>query len=184
MKIIFLDIDGVLNGYNPISLFGWKFACLTKNNKIKSWYRKISNPTGIHKNKVKKLSKIIKKTNAKVVMSSCWRGSFWKTPYEAKTENQKTLTDLLNKYNIEVIDITPYSNDGKRDKEILSWLSNNEEKVDGFIILDDESADLQCFKGSNLIQTITLSNKGKKKSTGLTNKHVKAAIKYLSTYKK
>ena len=27
MKIIFLDIDGVLNGYNFFTDFGWRIAC-------------------------------------------------------------------------------------------------------------------------------------------------------------
>ena len=120
-KIIFLDIDGVLNGYGFIGYIGWEIVCLLKNEYIKEWYRKISDPCGIHESKMRRLAKIVKKTNAKVVMSSSWRFGWWKTPYEEMYEDQKKLTDLLKKYEIDVIDITPRSIDGKRDKEILSW---------------------------------------------------------------
>ena len=54
-------------------------------------------------------------------MSSTWRDMFWKVPYNEKTYNQKKLVNLLNKYNIEVIDSTPKSPDGRRDKERLAW---------------------------------------------------------------
>lgn len=184
-NIIFLDIDGVLNGYNFWNLLGWKIACFLKNKHIKNWYRKVSDPFGVHKTKVKRLSKIVKNTNAKIVMSSSWRGGFWNVPYEEKTDHQKKLTDLLNKYNIEVIDITPKSKTGRRDEEIISWLSKNEEKVKGFIILDDERFDLECFAESNLIQTSSVKKgdiiKGHwQENTGLKRKHVKRAINYLN----
>lgn len=70
MKIIFLDIDGVLNGYNFWNVLGWKLCCLTKSNKLKNFYRKLTDPCGIHESKVKRLGKIVDKTGAKVVMSS------------------------------------------------------------------------------------------------------------------
>ena len=183
-NIIFLDIDGVLNGYNFWSLLGWKIACITHSKHIKDWYRKVSDPCGIHEKKVKKLAKIVSKTDAKVVMSSCWRFSFWKTPYEEKTGNQKKLTDLLKKYQIEVIDITSRSSDGNRSKEINTWLSQNKDKVKDFIVLDDERFDLECFVGDHLIQTSSVKKgqiiKGHwVENTGLRNKHVKMAINYL-----
>ena len=184
-KIIFLDIDGVLNGYNFWSSLGWKLACLSHNEYIKDWYRNISDVSGIHESKVKRLAKIIKKTDAKVVMSSTWRGMFWKVPYNEKTYNQKKLVDLLNKYNIEVIDITPKSSDGRRDKEILAWLSKHEDEVENFAILDDERFDLECFVDSNLVQTSSVLKgniiKGNwRENTGLKRKHVKKTIKILN----
>ena len=118
-------------------------------------------------------------------MSSSWRRGFWNVPYEDKSDNQKLLTDLLNKYNIEIIDITPNSYDGRRDKEILSWLSQHENEVDKFVILDDERFDLECFADTHLIQTSSVP-KGKMimgfwyKNTGLRNKHVKRSIEILN----
>ena len=183
-NIIFLDIDGVLNGYNKWNILGWKLMCLTKSKTLKRWYRNFTDPCGVHERKVKRLAKIVKATNAKVVMSSSWRFGWWNTPYEKQFEDQKKLTDLLNKYNIEVIDITPYSSDGRRDKEINEWLTNHEDLVKRFVILDDERYDLECFVGSHLVQTSSVG-KGEmimghdREDTGLKNKHVKQAIKIL-----
>ena len=118
-------------------------------------------------------------------MSSSWRGMFWKVPYNEKTYNQKKLVDLLDKYNIEVIDITPRLLDGRRDKEILAWLSKHEDEVEKFVILDDERFDLECFVDSNLVQTSSVLKgniiKGNwRENTGLKRKHVKKAIKILN----
>lgn len=182
-KIIFLDIDGVLNGYNFWSLTGWKIAC--KLN-IRDWYRThIRKPFGIHEEKVRHLSKIIEKTNAKVVMSSSWRYGWWKTPYEKQTENQKRLTDLLKKYNIEVIDITPKLLDGRRDTEIQTWIKNHSNEIYSFVILDDEKFDLECFVGNRLVQTFSTINipfiKGQyAECVGLKRKHINIAIGILS----
>ena len=183
-NIIFLDIDGVLNGYNKWNLFGWKVVCLTRSERLKNWYRKWTDPFGIHERKVKRLAKIVNKTNAKVVMSSSWRFGWWQKPYEDQFEDQRKLTDLLNKYCIDVIDITPESSDGRRDKEIIYWLSKHEDIVRRFVILDDERYDLECFANSNLVQTSSVS-KGQmimghaREDTGLKNKHVKKAIEIL-----
>lgn len=183
-NIIFLDIDGVLNGYNRWNLLGWKLVFLTKNARLKFLYAKLTNPFGVHKSKVRRLAKIVRATNAKVVMSSSWRFGWWNTPYEKQFEDQKKLTDLLNKYNIEVIDITPRSSDGRRDKEIKEWLKKNEDIVQRFVILDDERYDLECFVDTHLVQTSSVG-KGEmimgydREDTGLKNKHVKKAIEIL-----
>lgn len=183
-KNVFLDIDGVLNGYNFWNLLGWKFACLTHSKRIKNLYRKVSDPCGIHESKVKRLAKITHKTNAKVVMSSSWRFGWWKTPYEEMYGDQRKLTDLLKKYNVEVIDITPKSSDSRRDKEIISWLSKYKDEVDKFVILDDERFDLECFVGNGLVLTSSIP-KGKMimghwhENTGLKRRHVKKAIDIL-----
>lgn len=178
-KIIFLDIDGVLNGYNFWSVLGWNIAC--KLN-IKDWYRENTRkPFGIHEEKVRRLAKIVKKTGAKVVMSSSWRHGWWKTPYEKQWEDQKQLTDLFNKYNIEVIDITGSSPDGRRDKEIKAWINEHLDEIYSFVILDDERFDLECFVGGRLVQTSS-TRKGQMikghwyENTGLKWKHVKKAI--------
>lgn len=183
-NIIFLDIDGVLNGYNKWNLLGWKLVCWTKSKRLKHWYRKLTDPCGVHERKVKRLAKIVRATNAKVVMSSSWRFCWWNTPYEKQSEDQKKLTDLLNKYNIKVIDITPISSDGRRNKEIIEWLSKHEDLVKRFVILDDERYDLECFVGSHLVQTSSV-DKGQmimgfdREDTGLKNRHVKQAIEIL-----
>lgn len=188
MKIIFLDIDGVLNGYNFWNILGWKIISLTHSKKLKTWYRNTIKPFGVHENKVKRLAKIVKNTDAKIVMSSSWRIGWWKTPYEKMGDDQKKLTDLFNKYNIKVIDITPYFLSGNRGKEIVTWLAEHEEEVEKFIILDDENTHLRVFDNDErFIQTSSVS-KGKMikgywyENTGLKNKHVRQAIYVLNKY--
>lgn len=173
LNIIFLDVDGVLNGYNRWNTLGWNVVCWFDSERLRNWYRKLTDPSGVHESKVKRLAKIVRKTNARVVMSSTWRFGYWKVPYEKQWRNVQKLTDLLNKYSIEVIDITPRSSNGRREDEILSWLSNHEYKVNKFIVIDDDRFDLECFANKELIYTTSVSGRG------LRRKHVKKAIKIL-----
>ena len=176
-KIIFLDIDGVLNGYNRWNLIGWKIVSKIKYKPLELWYKRITEPFGVHESKVKRLAKIVNKTGAKIVMSSSWRHGWWNTPYERQYDDQRRLTDLFNKYNLEVMSITPTLKSGRRGDEIAQWLHANKYEVISFIILDDENFDMSPFDTSpNFIQT---SNG---KFSGLKNKHVSWAIKQLNSY--
>ena len=181
-NIIFLDIDGVLNGYNFWNLLGWNIISKFNSNKLKGWYRNIIEPFGVHERKVKRLAKIVHNTmNTKVVISSCWR-------FGLQSNNlsyaQRKLLYLFDKYDIKIYGYTPRSESGKRDEEIKAWLSKHKE-VNKFIILDDENFDLQCFIGKELIQTSSVPRgryvKGQWfENTGLKNKHVRQAIKMLN----
>ena len=183
MKIIFLDIDGVLNGYNKWNIFGYKIA--DKLN-IKKYYKKIIDPFGVHKSKVKRLAKIVRKTGAKVVLSSSWRYRYWKyansmtvnkNEYDpSKWSNNEYDNDieklywLFKKFNIDVIDITErYSGERcRRDIEIQSWLNEYEsskyymtqeeyDPITNYIILDDENMILLNYHGDErFIQTSSI----------------------------
>ena len=182
INVIFLDIDGVLNGYNFWNLLGWNIISKFNSDRLKSWYRDITEPFGVHERKVKRLAKIVHNTmNTKVVISSCWRIGLQSNNLSYA---QKKLLDLFDKYDIKIYDYTPRSESGKRDEEIKAWLSKHKE-VNKFIILDDENFDLQCFIGKELIQTSSVPRgryiKGKwYENTGLKNKHVRQAIKMLN----
>ncbi len=94
-KVIFLDIDGVLNVYcEGRDEYGCTF----------------------HKHFEDNLSWIIKQTKAKIVISSTWRFS--------GLEILKEMWDKRGLPG-EVIDITPDSNNLKRGDEIQHWLDNN-----------------------------------------------------------
>ena len=189
MNIIFLDIDGVLNGYNRWNTLGWDIVCKFNSERLRNWYREFTNPCGVHEKKVKLLAKIVHRTGAKVVMSSTWRHSYWKfvNGESDSIDDVKKLDSLFNKYNIDVIDITPKSKSGRREDEIIAWLSRHENEVDSFVILDDERFDLECFADKELIQTSSVS-KGEiirgfdHEDTGLKRKHVKKAINILKGY--
>ena len=182
INVIFLDIDGVLNGYNFWNLLGWNIISKFNSDRLKSWYRDITEPFGVHERKVKRLAKIVHNTmNTKVVISSCWR-------IELQSNNlsyaERKLLDLFDKYDIKIYDYTPVLPSRKRENEIMAWLFRNPQ-VNKFIILDDENFDLQSFIGKELIQTSSVPRgryiKGKwYENTGLKNKHVRQAIKMLN----
>ena len=180
INVIFLDIDGVLNGYNFWNLLGWNIVSKFHSNKLKGWYRNITEPFSVHERKVKRLAKIVHKTDAEVVISSSWRFSLQSSNL---TDNDKRLLDLFDKYNIEIYDYTPRSENGLRYNEIMTWLYGHCE-VKNFVILDDENFDLRCFIGDRLVQTSSVPRGRMIKgcwyeNTGLKNKHVRQAIKIL-----
>lgn len=181
MKIIFLDVDGVLNGYSKFT--GKLYWCFTKL-KLMKFVNKYYDLFGVRTHKVRLLSKIVKKTDAKVVISSSWRYG-WSTPYNEKCKRQKSLHDKLDRFNIEVIGVTPRDRDGIRAHEIKSWVMQYKSMIDSFVILDDEISDLKPFIGKELVQTSDVKLGEMKKGawyegTGLKRKHVKQAIEILN----
>ena len=182
LNVIFLDIDGVLNGYNFWNLLGWDIISKFKSDRLKGWYRELTEPFGVHERKVKRLAKIVHNTmNTKVVISSCWRSGLQSNNL---SDSEKRLLDLFDKYDIEIYDYTPILPSRKRESEIMAWLFRNPQ-ANNFIILDDENADLQFFIGKELIQTSSVPRgrmiKGRwYENTGLKNKHVRQAIKILN----
>lgn len=94
-KIIFLDIDGVLNVYCQGRD---KYGCL------------------FHKHFEDNLKYIIMKTNAKIIISSSWR--------TAGLEKMRSMWHD-RKLPGEIIDITPYDESRHRGKEIQMWLNNH-----------------------------------------------------------
>ena len=182
IKIIFLDIDGVLNGYNWFTYFVYG---LCDKLHLRSFIRKHYDIFGVRTYCVYLLSRIVKKTGAKVVLSSSWRHG-WYVPYDECIDNMKCLKDKFKRFNIEVVGITPrcmtkesYSH---RETEIKQWLSTTNLSIDKFIVFDDEKFDLQGFIGNELILTSTDGNiRGHwKENTGLKLKHVRKAIKLLN----
>lgn len=128
-KIIFLDIDGVLN-----SNF-WN-----ENHQLE-----ISDGEMIDEDKVKLLSKIITVTKASIVLHSGWRFWFDKNIQPLRKES-KRLVEILEKNHIIISDITPdFSTEEIRNtkkfslvkaKEILAWLQEHPE-AEKWIVIDD-----------------------------------------------
>jgi hypothetical protein len=114
-KVIFLDIDGVLNVcYGESDDYGQLF----------------------HPHLVENLKTIIDATEAKIVISSTWRHN------GLSTMKNMWMDRMLPG---QVIDITPDLNrklksglwySPIRGEEIKAWLSNNE--VDAYVIIDDD----------------------------------------------
>lgn len=114
MKIIFLDIDGVLNN------------SYTQEKTSEG-------TTFVEDEKIKLLKEIIDKTKVKIVLSSTWRIS------RDNPELNHDFCELKNKlkdYDIEFYDYTPILLRGDRQEEIFEWLKNNS-NIENYIILDD-----------------------------------------------
>lgn len=120
MKVIFLDIDGVLNEEN--------------------WM--INNTPWIDENKLKLLSNLCKKTKAKIVLSTNWR-DIWFEPMLMNSKGNciNLAHKLFKKYKLDVIGVTPSL--GMRESEILTYLSDND--FDSYVVFDDKKLNLPHF---------------------------------------
>jgi hypothetical protein len=161
MKIVFLDIDGVLNNV------------LTQTEIYTNGVRL---PGSINPNElypefdvecVTALNDIILKTDAKIVISSMWRNLF---------EHYSYLADYLHFRGVvgDVIGITPnHQKPGTygRGGEIQSWLDENTDKdIKSFVIIDD------CDDMDHLMSYLVRTNF----SEGLVKRHAEKAIEILN----
>lgn len=156
MKIIFLDIDGVLNNMRTRETF--------------------EDYVFVDDNKILLLKQLIDKTNAKVVLSSSWRIGWQfkdKNPRCANDEVRlfEALQRKLKEFDIDMLSYTPHL--WCRGKEIDTWLNEWQgEKVDSFVILDDMPKQEFEPNASHLVQTDI--------SKGLTLHDIDQAIKILN----
>ena len=141
MKYIFLDIDGVLNTQD-------------------SWIRLYQ----INQALVKRLSQVVEKTNAKIVLTSSWRKG-WDSVNP--TPQIQKLQEIFKVYHMEIIGVTPDLKSRKRDDEINRYLYFN--PCDDYIIIDDDKNEF-----GNLSKVYLIDAK-----VGLTDKDVKKIIKLL-----
>lgn len=171
MKIIFLDIDGVLNTSET-------------NKKIPKEQRKYG-IIGIEETKVQILKRIIEETNAKIVLNSIWNLDFRKEGSKIIAENEKALELLkkLKKYNLEIYDITPEVPNHMKKNQIEAWLTNHPNIIT-FVIIDDEIADLiTYYKNNQLVKTNFFPSKEQNGECGLCERQADEAIKILNKVK-
>lgn len=134
MNYIFLDVDGVLNSENFIK-------------------EHLDDDVILDESKVELLEKLVKATNAKVVLSSSWRTFFspkmnvltsiW--TFEPYTRG-KELKALLEKHGIKLVGRTKVSrnrwgdiyDEGLRGDEIEKYIKNHLNENDKFVVFDDE----------------------------------------------
>lgn len=124
MKIIFLDVDGVLNNIN------YTKKCYKKNGKKSmSMYCTPFDPKCL-----KNLAKIVKKTGAKIVLSSTWR--IYKS-------HIYVLEARLAEYGLRIYDKTDNIN-MIRGVEIKEWLKSHRD-IENYVVIDDEEYNLSNF---------------------------------------
>lgn len=112
MKVIFLDVDGVLNTPKLLKKFGFDF---------------------IDPILVALVARIVRETDSKIVLSSSWR---------VEERNKKMVEVALAEHGLEIFDSTPIIHrefsEGNwvwRNEEIQAWIDQN--TVTKFAIIDD-----------------------------------------------
>ena len=113
MRVIFLDVDGVLNSTKTIKKFGFDF---------------------IDPFLVALVARIVRETEAKIVLSSTWR---------LESKDKELVDQALAQHGLELIGQTPHiqrpfeeGNWVRRHEEIQAWLDEN--PTSKFAIIDDD----------------------------------------------
>lgn len=158
MKVIFLDIDGVLNADDD---FGG---------------RSKPNPTaggafcGISKAKARRLARIVAETGAIVVLTSSWKRYYERYLLDRKDDVGKYLREKLRKVGVSIFATTMRYYEGccVRAGEVRNWLKDNSDDVESWVILDDECFDYDDVELGHLVKTDV--------RTGLTDALADAAI--------
>ena len=154
MKVIFLDIDGVLN------------SVMYDTQRVEE-----RGDNRIDMTRVKLLADIVNATGAKIVLSSTWRED-WEKSSELCGNDGKYINECLAKYGLSIIDKTPCLNySDERQFEILAWLADHTGEVESFVILDD----IDCSWGV-LSNNVVITNPY---GYGLEEAHVKKALDIL-----
>lgn len=170
MKVIFLDVDGVLTSEDYLN----------------------GRELDLDENKIRILKTIQEKTASKIVLSSSWRHHKGKS-IPNKLNPYDVLEKLLLKNGLTIYDITPtikkikkvnnhimfypiVNTDSKRGEEILSWINQNH--PESFLIIDDNVHDYQeCNLENNLLKTSYYDG-------GLKQEHIEKALEILNNENK
>ena len=145
MKVLFLDIDGVLNSQN---WFGWRAYCakhsgigeFATDNELTSDEYMCYKLSMLDQRAVANLNRIIDETGCVVVLSSSWR---WQNNQK---ENDKIVEALrLRGFKYDFYGLTPRIPQKEfgqeRGIEIQSWMDKELEKneITSYVILDDDN---------------------------------------------
>ena len=156
-KVIFLDIDGVLNQDNG----GPK----------------------IEESVVKRLAHIVEETGAEIVLSSSWRSayaSYVNPEFNYQNKDVALLISMLDRYHLSIMDVTPDLTSGPyaRPFEVRAWLLE-QGNLERFVILDDEIFWAWNWLEDYFICTTHLNDSGKCVH-GMTDEDAEKAIEILN----
>ena len=153
MKVIFLDIDGVLNS--------------KRYDEEKGADGGIMDPT-----RLELLKMLVEETEAEIVLSSSWRQGWSRSENACYGSGKRIYTEFVNAH-IDVYDKTPYLGlFADRTREIKEWLEDNPE-TENFVILDDIQ-----FGWNDLEDHVVRTHY--RVGRGLEERHVQMAIKILN----
>lgn len=180
MKVVFLDIDGVMNSTDEM-------LELLKQDSKNRFDISLPSPS-----KCMLLKQLVDETGAEIVLSSSWRRSLNAIqniidtfrPYGLRLDGftqeevstvkfKNTKFESINPRHVYEGYLDSFTDD--RGAEIAYWLLKHPEVTD-FVILDDEDSDIKAWLPDNIIKTET--------KCGLTEENVIAAIKLLTKSRK
>ena len=171
MKVIFLDVDGVLNSdYDWYATHG---QMVVANNIL-----------GICKTRIKKLKFLADQTDGVIVLVSTWKNDYdayihevmCGYPKEQLNVYGRYLYQKLRKYGIHIFDttITDEYHLLRRGEGIKHWLKRHEGCVQSYVILDDELFD---YVSTGLMVRVVHTSS----SVGLQDQDIDKAIQILNT---
>jgi hypothetical protein len=163
-KVIFLDVDGVLN-----SKINMKIR-RENGESTSSYYVKIPG------DKIYKLKRIVDNTDAAIVLSSSWRIGYSRSSMTPSPAFMN-LVNQLEPYGLHIYDWTPLDKNRNRGYEIHKWLYGYKYAngyFPNYIILDDNIADLIPLHRGHIIKVNSL--------LGLQNEHVNIAVNILNSF--
>jgi hypothetical protein len=151
VRVLFLDIDGVLNSRDYVERAGWE-PPLGSDHDVH-----IIDPAA-----VALLNLIVESTGAFIVISSSWRITYGTDALHSMLE--------LRGFTGRVIGVTPQRSGRQRSREIAEWLAEN--RVEAFAIVDDEN-DAGVGYTPRFVQTSF--------EEGLTREHASKLVRVLTT---
>lgn len=155
MKVIFLDIDGVLN--NAFSKSKSATGC-----------------KGIDDDKLNLLKQIVDGTGAKIVLTSTWKVDWYRGEYDDLPSDGRYMVDKFKEVGLYIFDKTDDVSWSARGKGVLKYLTKF--NIEQFCIIDDEMFDfVDCELTPHLVKTVFYSLNG-----GLNEEHVTQAINILN----
>lgn len=118
MKVIFLDVDGVLNDAFTEDITPEGFI-------------------GLDKPMIEQLARIVEQTGASIVLSSSWKADWNPANPSGISEDVRYLMDRLGQHGLSLLDKT-YDDEYRRGEGIHNWLCSNADKgIESFVVLDD-----------------------------------------------
>lgn len=147
MKIIFLDVDGVLN---------------IMSDSYRTYMR---HDNHIEAHLVKRLEYLIEKTNANIVISSSWRSNMGDLKLQMEINGFKHWDKVIGR--------TGRDNEGMRGNEIKEWLDNTEYNIEAYCVLEDEPADICGSKCRAIMSYYVVKTDS---NEGLSDNDIKRAL--------
>ena len=152
MKIIFLDIDGVLNS-------------------VRYDRQRTIDQGNIDETRLQLIKKLVDSTEARIVLSSSWR-KHWEKDISKCDAIGRDINEVFAKYQLAIYDKTECLPSNDRAEEIRKWL-NRQGNIEAFVIFDD----IAFGWGNDLQEHLIKTNP--RIGFGLEEKHIQKAIELL-----